>query len=229
MRAIVVQHEKFLGPGLLAPLLKAAGYSIESRFRDVRYEDTAAELVVVLGGTMSVEQAEEHPFLGHELSLLAERLASDRPTLGIGLGAQLLARAAGADVFSGKNGIEVGVAPVRWTKAGLEDPVFVGVRPKTTVAHWHSDTFTPVPEAVLLASTDRYTQQAFRLGRSYGFQFHVELNGEELGRIYDEAGEELIARGKDLTALKAELPKLKSSEAERTALCERLVHALRQR
>ncbi len=228
MRATVIQHENFVGLGLLEPLLKAAGFSIVNRFRDVRYEDTAAELVIVLGGTMSVGEADEHPFLSHEISLLAERLASDRPTLGIGLGAQLLARAAGAEVFPGKNGIEVGVAPVRWTKAGLEDPVIAGVRAKTPVAHWHADTFTAVPEAVLLASTDRYTQQAFRLGRSYGFQFHPELTAEGLGRIYDEAGERLVAAGRDLAALRAELPKLQSSETERTALCERLVHALRR-
>lgn len=228
MRAIVVQHEEFMGLGLLEPLLKAAGFSLVTRFRDVRYEDAAAELVVVLGGLMSVNEAHEHPFLNHELSLLAERLSADRPTLGIGLGAQLIARAAGAEVFAGKNGIELGVAPVRWTKAGLEDRAIAGVRAKTPVAHWHAETFSPVDGAVLLASSDRYTQQAFRLGRTYAFQFHPELAAEGLGRLYDAADERLAAMGRDVTALKAELPKLKASDSERTSLCERLVHELRR-
>ena len=228
MRAILIHHEKSLGPGLLEPLLKAAGFTLTNRFRDVHYEDGAAELVVVLGGLMSVGDAQEHPFLHHEVALLADRLAADRPTLGIGLGAQLLARAAGVEVFRGKNGVEVGAAPVRWTKAGLEEPVVSGVRAKTTVAHWHTDTWAPIPDAVLLASSDRYTQQAFRLGRSYGFGFHPELGAEGLGRLIDEQQEWLETAGKDAAALKAELPKLKGSEAERTALCERLVHALKK-
>lgn len=229
MRAILLQHETFVGPGLLEPALKAAGFTLVPRFREVRYEDASAELVVVLGGAMSLSHAAAHPFLHHEVTMLAERLASDRPSLGIGLGAQLLAHAAGAEVFAGKNGLEVGMAPVRWTKGGLEDPVISGVRPKTRVAHWHEDTHSPVPEAVLLASTDRYTQQAFRLGRAYGFQFHPELTAEGLSRIYDEEGELLEAGGFDLAALRADLPQLQGSEAERIALCERLVHALKRR
>lgn len=228
MRAIVVQHEEFLGLGLLEPALKAAGFSLHHRFRDVRYEDAAAELVVVLSGTMAVADTGEHPFLNHELALLSERLTANRPTLGIGLGAQLIARAAGAEVFTGKNGMEVGVAPVRWTKAGLEDPVFAGLRAKLPVAHWHTETFSPVPASVLLASSDRYTQQAFRVGRTYGFQFHPELTSAGLGRLYEGAGEWLEVMEKDVAALKEELPKLKGSEAELTGLIERLVHALKR-
>ncbi len=221
MRAVIVQHENSQGPGLLEPALKAAGFTLVTRFRDVHYEDAKAELVVILGGTMSLSQADEHPFLNHELSLLAERLAADGPILGIGLGAQLLARAAGADVFTGKNGPELGVAPVRWTKAGLEDPVLAGVRAKSPVAHWHVDTFAAVPDAVLLASSDRYTQQAFRLGRSYGFQFHPELTADAFGKRLDA---ESAPFGKDPATLKAELPKLKGSEPELKGLVERLVH-----
>ncbi len=228
MRAILLHHEKSLGPGLLEPLLKAAGFALTNRFRDVHYEDGNAELVVVLGGLMSVGDAHEHPFLHHEVALLAERLAADRPTLGIGLGAQLLAKAAGSEVFPGKNGIELGVGPVRWTRAGLEDPVVSGVRAKTLVAHWHTDTWAPVTGAVLLASSDRYTQQAFRLGRSYGFAFHPELGADGLARLIGGQREWLVAAGKDPTALQADLPKLEGSEAERAALCERLVHALKK-
>ncbi len=76
----------------------------------------------------------------------------------------------------------------------------------------------------MLASSDRYTQQAFRLGRSYGFQFHPELSADHLGRHYQADREALTALGLDVPALLSELPKLKGAESELTALLERLVH-----
>ncbi|WP_257449375.1 glutamine amidotransferase-related protein [Archangium lipolyticum] len=225
MRAVVMQHEEHEGPGLLAPALEAAGFTLVKRFRTVKREDVDAELVVVLGGPMGVYEAERHPFLGEELALLTERLALGLPVLGICLGAQLLAAAAGSEVFVGKNGLEVGVAPVRWTKEGLADPVLAGVRPRTTVAHWHQDTFKPVQGATLLASTDRYSQQAFRLGDSYGFQFHLELTADELDRWFTEGAEELVELyEKDLDELRSQLPKLRAAEPEAREILERLAH-----
>lgn len=225
MRAVVMQHEENEGPGLLGPALEAAGFTLVKRFRGVKREDVDAELVVVLGGAMGVYEADRHPFLGEELALLAERLALSRPVLGICLGAQLLAAAGGSEVFLGKNGLEVGVAPVRWTKEGQADPVLAGVRPRTTVAHWHQDTFKPVPGAVLLASTDRYSQQAFRLGDSYGFQFHLELTADEFERWLAHGEEELVELyEKDMNELRSQLPKLRAAEPENRELIERLAH-----
>ncbi len=224
MRAVVLQHEEHVGPGLLAPALEAVGFSLVKRFRTVRREDLDAELLVVLGGYMGVYEAELHPFLDEELAQMRERLALERPVLGLCLGAQMLAAAAGAEVFVGKNGLEVGVAPVRWTKEGLVDPVTAGVRPRTPVAHWHQDTWRPVPGATLLASTDRYSQQAFRLGNSYGFQFHLELSADEFDRWLTHRAEELEARGKKVDELRAQVPKLRAAEPELKALLERLAH-----
>jgi GMP synthase (glutamine-hydrolysing) len=225
MRAVVIQHEEHEGPGLLGPALEAAGFTLVRRFRAVKREDVDAELVVVLGGPMGVYEMDRHPFLGEELALLTERLALELPVLGICLGAQLLAAAAGSEVFIGKNGLEVGVAPVRWTKEGLADPIIAGVRPRTSVAHWHEDTFTPVSGATLLASTDRYTQQAFRLGNSYGLQFHLELTADELERWLTDGAEELeVLHGKNVDELRSQLPKLRAAEPEARELIERLAH-----
>jgi GMP synthase (glutamine-hydrolysing) len=225
MRAVVMQHEEHEGPGLLGPALEAAGFTLVKRFRTVKREDLKAELVVVLGGPMGVYEVERHPFLGEELALVTERLALGLPVLGLCLGAQLLAAAAGSEVFVGKNGLEVGVGQVRWTKEGLADSVLAGVRPRTIVAHWHQDTFTAVPGATLLASTDRYTQQAFRLGDSYGFQFHLELTADELERWFTQGAEELVELyEKNLDELRSQLPKLHSAEAENRELLERLAH-----
>src|SRR5687767_7396150 len=98
MRAVVVRHEEHEGPGWFAPV---------ERFRAVAREDEHAELVVVLGGTMTARDGERLPFLDAALDVLRARLAAGRPCLGICLGAQLLARAAGAVVVRGANGTEL--------------------------------------------------------------------------------------------------------------------------
>ncbi len=226
MKAIILQHEQSEGEGLLGPALKRAGFQLVHRFRGVQHEDVEAPLVVVLGGRFGVHEAADHPFLLEERAVLAERLANGRPCLGICLGAQLLASAAGAENFKGKNGLEVGVGPVRWTRDAAADPVFSAAPPRLNVAHWHGDTFGPVPGATLLASTDRYSQQAFRLGRSYGLQFHLELTAEAFGQWLTAGAEELQAAGKDPEGLRAGLGKLKGAEAQAVALLERLAEAL---
>jgi len=222
MRAVVYQHEEHEGLGLAAPALEKAGFSLVHRFRSAKHEDVDADLLVVLGGPMGAYETDQHPFLSQELAVVAERLAANRPCLGLCLGAQLMAAAAGAQVALGKNGLEVGVGPVRWTQAGMEDPVIAGVRAKLPVAHWHQDTFSPVPGATLLASTDRYSQQAFRLGKSYAFQFHLELSAKELNRWFDESVPYLQTQRKDLAALKADLPRLAGAEPDIRALWDRL-------
>ncbi len=226
MKAVVVQHEAHEEPGLLTGVLADAGFEVTTRFRSVEHSDLDAELLVVLGGSMSVAATREHPFLRDELALMTERFALNRPMLGICLGAQLLATAAGATVTRGKNGFEVGVAPVRWTKDGLEDSAVKGLPAKSMVAHWHEDTWSPVPGAKLLASTDRYTQQAFRVGRSVGLQFHAELTAQTFGEWLDRDAELLEADGKDVAVLKAVLPKLKAAEEQNVLFLERLVRSL---
>lgn len=223
MRAVVFQHDKHEDVGRLGPALKEVGFTLVRRFRAVQHrEDLDAELVVILGGSMGLADVGQHDFLREELGFLTERLALERPCLGICLGAQLLAAAAGAEVFPGKNGFEVGVGPVRWTKEALADPVIAGVGSKTCVGHWHQDTWSPVAGASLLASTDRYTQQAFRLGRSFAFQFHPELTADELGKWLELGADELTRQGKDPRVLRGQLPKLKAAEDELGGLLARL-------
>lgn len=227
MHAVILQHEEHEGPGLLEGVLRDAGYSLTTRFRGVAHRDLDAELLVVLGGSMSVTSTDAHPFLRDELGLLTERLALNRPTLAICLGAQLLASAAGATVSRGKNGFEVGVAPVRWTKDGLVDEAIKGLPAKAVMAHWHEDTWSPVPGATLLASTDRYAQQAFRLGRTVGLQFHPELTATAFGEWLTRDAELLELDGKNVAELRAALPKLAAAEAQNVEFLERLVRTLR--
>lgn len=227
MRAVIWQHEEHEGLELLEKPLRDAGYSLLTRFRDPQHADLEAELLVVLGGSMSVVSMDRHPFLKSTLALLTERVALERPTLGICLGAQLLATAAGGTVSRGKNGLEVGVGPVRWTAAALQDPLLTGLPAKSTVAHWHEDTWSAVPNATLLASTDRYTQQAFRLGKSIGLQFHLELGADAYDQWISRDTEILELEGKDVTELRGGIPKLRAAERQNVELLERLVRALR--
>lgn len=224
MRAVVYQHDQEIELGRLAGALAEAGFALTRRFRAAEYEDMEAELLVVLGGSMAAGELEQHPFLKDELAVLSHRLSQSRPCLGLGLGAQLLASAAGAELLAGRNGFEVGVAPVRWTQAGMADSVLAGVRSRTPVAHWHLSTLGPVPGATLLASTDRYTQQAFRLGDSFGFQFHPELDERAFSAWLEQRKAELAAHGVDPSQLRAQLPKLKAVEGELGELLGRLVH-----
>ena len=98
--------------------------------------------------------------------------------LGVCLGAQLLAAAAGAAVYPGGRGFEVGWAPVSLSDDAAADPLLAGLPQSWTVLHWHGDTFDLPGGAVHLASSERYVNQAFRWGDSaWGFQFHVEVDG----------------------------------------------------
>jgi GMP synthase (glutamine-hydrolysing) len=222
VRAIVIQHEHHEGAGLIEPALAGAGFTPVPRFRAVAPGDATAELVVVMGGGMSAWETEQHPFLAAERALLADRLRRDAPCLGVCLGAQLLALAAGADVTRGENGLEIGIAPVRWTDAARDDAVIGSDTADLDVAHWHQDTFTAVPGGVLLASTDRYEQQAFRIGRSYGFQFHVEVDARTFARWIELAANDLVAQGCDAAALRDEAATLQRTHDRRTALLDRL-------
>jgi GMP synthase (glutamine-hydrolysing) len=126
---------------------------------------------VVMGGPMNVDETERHPELGEEREWLAEAARREMPLLGICLGAQLLARALGAEVRPGE-GPELGYAPVEVLDD--EDPVLGGLAPSTTVLHWHGDVFDLPAGATHLARSARTEVQAFRSGNAWGVLFHPE-------------------------------------------------------
>jgi GMP synthase (glutamine-hydrolysing) len=128
---------------------------------------------VVMGGPMNVDEVERFPALGAEREWLAEAVRRELPVLGICLGAQLLARALGAEVRPGE-GPEIGFAPVE--VADPDDPVLGGLGPSTEVLHWHGDVFDLPDGAQPLASSERTEHQAFRLGNAWGALFHPEAD-----------------------------------------------------
>lgn len=181
MRKILVfQHVAHELLGTLNPLLKDSGF----RIRYVNFDrDPAARPsldgyfgLVVLGGPMSVDQVDLYPFLAVEVELVAEALQRGMPVLGICLGAQLLARALGADVRP-HHSKEIGWYQINPTAAGADDPVFAGMSDTEHIFQWHGDTFDIPSGAVHLASSPDCENQAFRYGdTAYGFQFHLEVD-----------------------------------------------------
>lgn len=126
---------------------------------------------VVMGGPMNVDEVDVHPELASEREWLAEALRRQMPVLGICLGAQLLARALGAEVRAG-SGPELGYAPVEILNP--QDPILGALAPSTTVLHWHGDVFDLPEGAEHLARSERTEVQAFRHGNAWGVLFHPE-------------------------------------------------------
>jgi GMP synthase (glutamine-hydrolysing) len=137
-----------------------------------------------------------YPFLRGEIECIRQRLAAQRPVLGICLGAQLMAAALGARVYPGSKGVELGWGPVEYSGSG-EPPAWFAplVTGDLPVLHWHGDTFDLPQGAVPLARTKTYETQAFMLGHyGLGLQFHPEVTAEGLERWYVGHAFELARR-----------------------------------
>jgi GMP synthase (glutamine-hydrolysing) len=181
---LVLRHQGEVPLGSVAPTLAEAGLAF--RYVDLFQSvpeglplDRAAG-VIVLGGTMSANDAPEYPFLDPELGWIRQVVARELPLLGICLGAQLLAKALGARVYRSPVK-EIGFFEVELTAAGRSDRLFAGRGPAESVFQWHADTFDLPAGAVHLARSRQCPHQAFRYGESaWGLQFHVEMTAELL-------------------------------------------------
>ena len=176
-RWVVLQHVEWEGPGMIVPEAEKRGCEVDIRRLDSSDEIPTADYMdglVVMGAPWGAYEEDQHPFLRKECDVLRAATRRGLPVLGVCLGAQLLARALGAKVFPG-HGAEIGFGTIELTEAGRKDALLTGLGGHLPAFHWHGDTFTLPPGAVLLASSPMYPHQAFRLGsRAYGFQFHIE-------------------------------------------------------
>ncbi|WP_163186405.1 glutamine amidotransferase [Cellulosimicrobium sp. SL-1] len=202
--AVAVRHVHFEDLGVLAPLLERRGYRVSyveapSDPLPVGSLDDA-DLVVVLGGPVGIGDAPGYPFLSREIAAVQARLATGRPTLGVCLGAQVLAAALAADVApTGRT--EIGYAPLDLTDDGQRSVLapLAGV----PVLHWHGDAFAIPQGARRLAATPGFPNQAFSHGRStLGLQFHVEANPARIEQWLVGHAHELAGAGIDPRALR---------------------------
>jgi GMP synthase (glutamine-hydrolysing) len=222
--ALVILHIAFEDLGTLEPVLRSAGYEIDVRDAstfDFNLADAfAPDLLVVMGGPIGAYETEAYPFLQDELEFLRLRLSASRATLGICLGAQLMAAALGAWVYPGKNGKEIGWAPLRSGRDAGRYPWLANLfQDELRVLHWHGDTFDLPPGALHLASTARYENQAFAVGKhGLALQFHPEVTTRGLERWYVGHAGELAGAGIKVTDLRKEsadhAPKLETAAAK---------------
>jgi GMP synthase-like glutamine amidotransferase len=185
--ALIVQHLEPEQPAHVLDALVEQGLEVRvvrvDRGEALPADARQLSALVVLGGPMSARSDDGFPSRRDELALLADALDRGVPVLGICLGAQLLAAAAGAAVLAG-TGPEIGWAPVQLTAHAAHDPLFGGVDGPVGVLHWHGETFRLPEGAELLASTERYEHQAFRVGeRAWGLQFHLEVDADAVERF----------------------------------------------
>ena len=205
-QALVIRHVPYEAlAGFQAPI-EAAGYMIEmADVTDPGFADRdlgAPDLLVLMGGPMGVYDRDGHPWIAGELARLARRIAAGGPTLGVCLGAQMVAAAMGAKVCPGPVK-EVGFASVTLNEAGLASPLrHIADIP---VLHWHGDTFDLPADVQLLASTPLYPHQAFRRSNHLlALQFHPEMGEDASFDIWLDRGERWLAEaGSDAATLRA--------------------------
>ncbi len=174
---LAVRHVAFEDLGLLGPLIAARGYDVRLHDAGVDRFDVqtlvAPDLVIVLGGPIGVYETAAYPFIGDEIAAVAARLASNKPMLGICLGAQMMAAALGARVAPGPLK-EIGWAPLTLTAAGRAS-VLAPLGDNNPVLHWHGDNCALPAGCERLAATAHCPVQAFfRTPTQLALQFHLE-------------------------------------------------------
>jgi GMP synthase (glutamine-hydrolysing) len=226
-KVVILQHVAHEGPGRIVPIFRDFGIPVDIRHLykgdEVPQDLDSVRMLIVLGGPMGVADVgnEKYPFLAKELELLKRCVALDRATLGVCLGAQLLAHAGGAKVYPNvKAGTapdapaiptpELGWGPVTFPFPGGTEPIVFGMSDGAPMFHWHYDTFdlprlpappgappapAPQPPAgnALLSSTKACKNQAFRFrNRLFGFQYHFELTEADIEKILSAGKEDVL-------------------------------------
>lgn len=201
-RALVVEHIQNEGSGAFTEWLPAAGLDLDVHLvqRDGAPPTTTGhDALIVMGGAMGVGDAALHPWMAYEIALIRHAVTSGLPTLGVCLGAQLLAAACGGSVVRGRVGPELGLGRVHLAGEAVADPLLHGLSPVENAVQWHWDEILTLPPgATLLASSAQYPHQAFRLGeRAWGVQFHPEARPSMVRRWAREDEAAVLLAGED--------------------------------
>ena len=193
MRAHYLQHVPFEGPGSIESWLQQTGYKITStplyEFSTLP-EVKDIDLLIIMGGPMSVNDEQSYPWLTDELDFIKSVIEAGIPTLGICLGAQLIAKSLGANI--GPNAVsEIGWFPV--FSCQNSDRRFFRFPLSTDVFHWHGETFDLPDGAVKLAESKACKNQAFQFNTHViGLQFHLETTASSAQDIVNNCRHELI-------------------------------------
>ena len=176
---LAIVHQRDAGPGVFAEAIAEAGGELDEWTLSERPEPPANPLdydaVLVLGGAMNIDEGERHGWIAEEKALLREMLEREVPLLGLCLGGQLVAEAAGAEARRASEP-EIGWHQVEVTPEGAGDPLVGPLAPAFEAFQWHSYEFGLPPGAVPLARSEVCLQGA-RIGqRAWALQFHPEVS-----------------------------------------------------
>ena len=203
MRVLSVTHGPTVGGGVFDELVEREGHRLERWTVPLGGpgpdEPEAYDAVLVFGGAMHPDADEGHPWLPGEAEFLRRALERRVPLLGVCLGCQLIARAAGAWVGPAASA-EIGWLPFELTGAGREDPLLSALGDDVRAFQWHHYTYAVPPGGVELARSTACTQ-AFRIGdHAWGIQFHAEVTRAMVDAWVAEDGGELPLPAAELLA-----------------------------
>ena len=219
-----LRHVAFEDLGTLEVLFAARGWKVtyvEAPVTDWdKFDPLKPDLLVVLGGPIGANDAAFYPFLEPELAALTRRLKADKPTLGLCLGAQLIAKALGAQVYpAGEK--EIGWKPLMLSQAGYASPVKHLAAEHTFMFHWHGDTFDLPEDAALLAGTASSLHQIFAWGKAtLAFQCHPEVRAQDLEKWFvGHAAELSHTAGTSAKVLRADTQRYGANLERQAKLC----------
>lgn len=205
MRVLAVVHQADAGLGVFAgPVAERENELAEWTPSEAPPPEALPDAAIVLGGGMHPDQEAEHPWLQDEKRFLGRLLEARTPTLGVCLGAELLAEVAGAPSQRMAAPV-VGWREIALSGAAAEDPVLGGLPARFTAFEWHSYE-TPLPAGAVPLAHDGERVEAFRLGRAWAIQFHAEVTDAIVSGWIDRyrEDEDLVAAGLDPTPLREE-------------------------
>ena len=235
MRALAIVHQRDAGPGVFGHAMREQGIELDHWFRtetdDPPRDPGEYGAVLTFGGAMHVDQEEIHPWLADEKALLRSLLDRGVPLLGVCLGSQLLAEAAGGSARRARVP-EIGWLEVEVTAEGAADPLLGPLAPRFEVFEWHSYEFDLPPGAAALARTPACLQ-AYRVGDSaWGIQFHAEVSAPDTESWIDDYRNDAdaIGVGIDAEGLREETrAKLSTWNELGRGLCDRFLAAAQAR
>ncbi|MEX0911706.1 MAG: type 1 glutamine amidotransferase [Nitrosopumilaceae archaeon] len=186
---LVLQNARYEGLAGLGKLLEEDGFNTKIVFaKQEKIPDLDSSVIIILGASESAN--DDLPYLKKEMELVRQAVQKEVPVLGICLGSQLIAKAFGAKVYQGTKkeiGIYHDVEFDNLSKSSL----FSGIKSPAIVFHWHGDTFDLPQDAIRLAHSKDYENQAFQLGTAIGVQFHLEVDEKTIRLWLDKSKDEL--------------------------------------
>ncbi|MFC2107139.1 type 1 glutamine amidotransferase [Bacteroidota bacterium] len=195
IRIHYLQHVPFEDLGYIETWAKDKNYSLTSTklYENTTFPDMDEfDMLIIMGGAMSVNDEEIYPWLSQEKKFLKLSIASDKIILGICLGSQLLATALGAKVYPNKMK-EIGWYPVYLADTAKGEKILKDFPESISVFHWHGDTFDLPKNSVHLMQSEICTNQAFLYNNKVlGLQFHLETSPETLNSMIENCRDELI-------------------------------------